>query len=243
MSTTHRVEAVIREASHAARASNRSEGACSEVVIERSMYWLNIREKLREEVAQKSAPRGKQVAVALAVKAMQRAVDKGELTALRVRAQEAGASCTELRQQAAAKRESEAYLKQVKLTRAEGGLRTAACDMAASEHSLTILGSGLSGTVKIKSAAGYNGPEGQGGFNARKVTAELRARDVAVPDKASTGQLKVLLYKHCSLVAQGFPDHFRWEKLTLAVQQAYNEIARLGSACAAAADSGQRTGS
>jgi hypothetical protein len=212
MSTTHRVEAVVREASFAAAAQCRGEAARSEVVVERSHFFLRVKEELRDAArgggpGAVRTPRGKVVHAALAAKAAERALSEQELGALRRRlaAQQAAGGGTKERQQEEVGRVAAAYQQQAKLTRGEvegsGRQRAAAQTKAPTEHTLTLVGADVDGAVKIR---------GTGAWQRRDVMAELRYRGIKYGgDDVKVAELKVLLEAKCSIA--GHPAHFRFE--------------------------------
>ena len=212
MSTTHRVEAVVREASLAAAAANRGEDARSQVVMERSMYYLRVKEELLADARVRNGeavrtPRGKAAHAALAQKAVRSALAAAELSSLRHRleAQDAAAGGTGGRQVGEVARISAAYATQAALTRGQvpavGRQRAAAASKEHSAHTLTLAAADVEGAVKIK---------GIGAWKRRDVMAELRYRKIDYgSDDVTTAELKTLLEAKCSI--PGHPSHFRFE--------------------------------
>ena len=212
MSTTHRVEAVVREASLAAAAANRGEDARSQVVMERSMFFLRVKEELLADARARSGgaartPRGKAAHAALAQKAVESALAEGELVGLRgrLKAQAAAAGGTGGRQGGEVARIAAAYAAQAALTRGEvqatGRQRAAAASKEPSAHTLTLAGADVEGAVKIR---------GMGAWRRRDVMAELRHRKISYGSGAVTmAELKALLEAKCSIA--GHAAHFRFE--------------------------------
>jgi len=216
MSTTHRVEAAIRDAQLAAAAANRREAARSEVVMERSFFWLRVRAVLLQaarQIGKEHAAKGKVRASALAVKALERADTAGELARQRLRVeQDDSANCTQRRRDAAAAAAAAAYEKQAELVVAGGGRQRAECGAKeTSAHTLTIAAAGVEGAHQIKCKSG---------FNALKVRSELVFRKVVVPAEASNSELKVLLAANCAV--PGFPKWFKFT-MPMAQQNAHDE--------------------
>ena len=235
MSTTHRVEAAVREAALAAAAANRGEGAASEVVCERNI-WLRVKQGVREQRQKQQEANGKEktrgsassaeiTAAAVGAALNEHALTEGDLRVLRKRAQEEGTT-TDKRQHDYLDRMRASYEQQVQRTRSADSRRARAQDRPPSTHTLTIETAGLPGAQKIK----LNKKDTEGGLNVEKAVAELQHRNVPIATlgglsgPARKKEVQALLSKHCQLT--GYPGFFKFS-MPVQLQQAHDELAHV----------------